>query len=279
MSIIRLCFIALSLGSICVLGSMPSLVASTTRSSPNAEQVLYDGSQGGLPAEQGHLTYGTNDAQATQSFSNGATTLDTTANNSIAAGYGYIGNSFDRTTGYTVRFTVQVASEDHANNDRAGFSIIALSSDHQGIELGFWTDQIWAQNYDNTNQFTHGETAPFSTTAALTTYDLTIFGDTYTLRSGGNDLLTGSLRDYSSFCSTPGAPRPCPYAIPNALFLGDDTTSAQAKILFSFASLTLGTPEIPTPTTTISPSATAMPSATPTPQSTRLFLPALMKAP
>lgn len=257
MSIVRLCIITLSLGAIAMLGSMPSLGSSTIRSSPNADQVLYDGSLGGLPAAQGHFTYGTNSAQAMQSFSNGATTLDTTASNNIAAGYGYVGSggtTFDRTTGYTIHFTVQITSEQHLNNNRAGFSIIALSSDNQGIELGFWANQIWAQNYDSTTQFTHGEQASFDTTAALTTYNLTIFGDTYTLQSGGNVVLTGSLRNYSSFC--PGIPSAgCPYAIPNFLFLGDDTTSAQATIVFSFALLT------------------------PMPQTAHLFLPILMKAP
>jgi len=50
-------------------------------------------------------------------------------------------------------FTVQVVEEYHADSDkdgdgvgdRAGFSVIALSSDAQGIEVGFWKDQIWAQ--------------------------------------------------------------------------------------------------------------------------------------
>lgn len=300
MRIARLCLTMFALGLLFVLGSLPSLVSSTTRPSPNAGLVLYDGSRGGLPDSQGKFGYGPPGTQATQSFSNGVTTFDTTASDTISAGYGYIGATdsitFDRTTGYTVRFTVQIASEQHANNDRAGFSIIALSSDNKGIELGFWKDQIWAQNYDGTTQFTHGESQSFNTTAALTTYDLTIFSGTYTLRSGGTVLLTGSLRDYSSFCSNNPIPY-CPYNVPNFLFLGDDTTSAQAKIGFSFASLTTDTPAIPTPTmtatptmtststlpstTSIPPSTTTSPTVTPTlpPQTKHLFLPALMKAP
>ena len=51
----------------------------------------------------------------------------------------------DRTAGYTVRFTAQVQEELHNNNNRAGFSVIVLSSDLKGIELGFWEDQVWAQ--------------------------------------------------------------------------------------------------------------------------------------
>jgi hypothetical protein len=297
MSIVRVCLVALSLGVIALVGGMPSLVSSTTRSAPNVGQVLYDGSLNtGTPDTQGfvYATQPFQAAQATQSFAGGVTTLDTTPARSESAGYfaGILTKTLptlNRMTGYTVRFTVQITSEQHVNNDRAGFSIIALSSDHKGIELGFWKDHIWAQNYDGTTQFTHGEDAEFNTTAALTAYDLTISGDTYTLRSGGNVVLTGNLRNYSGFG--------LPYNTPNFLFLGDNTSSAQAKILFSFASLTLGTPATPTPTITATstpptttatstaptatsnPSATPAASATPAPQTVHLFLPALMKAP
>lgn len=257
MNRVRLYCIALALGSIAMAGRMQS---------PATEVVLYNGAAGGLPASQGHFTYADPGGQATQSFSNGVTTFDTTASNSISAGYGYTGATdgltFDRAAGYTVRVTVQIMSEQHANPDRAGFSMIALSSDHRGIELGFWADQIWAQNYDATAQFTHGETVSFDTTAALTTYNLTILGDTYTLRNGATVLLTGSLRDYSGFCSNNPTPY-CPYGVPNFLFMGDDTSSAQATIRLSFASLMPGPPDVPTPT----------------PQSINLYLPALMKAP
>jgi hypothetical protein len=145
MNRVRLYCIALALGSIAMAGRMQSLAT---------EVVLYNGAAGGLPASQGHFTYADPGGQATQSFSNGVTTFDTTASNSISAGYGYTGATdgltFDRAAGYTVRVTVQIMSEQHANPDRAGFSMIALSSDHRGIELGFWADQIWAQNYDAT---------------------------------------------------------------------------------------------------------------------------------
>lgn len=225
--------------------------------------VLYDGALNtGTPNTQG-LFYAANGPNATQSFAAGVTTLDTTQKKSESAGYSAgIFNKpapmLDRAAGYSVRFTTQLISEDHAGtNDRAGFSVIALSSDNTGIELGFWTDQIWAQD-DDPVLFTHAEEAAFDTTAGLITYDLAIQGDGYALSSGGTSILAGNLRDYSAF----GAP----YTIKNFIFLGDDTSSAQAESKLSFVSVTTNMP-------------TTQPTKTPTetPQHYKLFLPALMK--
>ena len=41
---------------------------------------------------------------------------------------------------------LKLLSETHSTNDRAGLSLIVLSSDLRGIELGFWTNEIWAQS-------------------------------------------------------------------------------------------------------------------------------------
>ncbi|NJR49356.1 MAG: hypothetical protein HC780_07050 [Leptolyngbyaceae cyanobacterium CSU_1_3] len=91
---------------------------------------------------------------ATQTVSAGTTTLNTTANNALQAGYAITAPAafaLNRTRGYTLGFNVQLLSEDHSSNDRAGFSVIALGSDKRGIELGLWTNStqktgsIWAQ--------------------------------------------------------------------------------------------------------------------------------------
>ncbi len=126
--------------------------------------------------------------------------------------------------------SAKINSETHARNDRAGFSVIALSSDQVGLELGFWADKIWAQN--DSPLFTHGEEASFDTTTQHM-YDLAILGGQYKLLADNAAILTGSLRNYSG--SGP------PYSTPNFLFLGDDTTSASASVslarvdMFSFA--------------------------------------------
>jgi hypothetical protein len=185
---------------------------------------LYAGALGGTPDTQGfsYLTDPLFSAQATQSFANGATTLTTTLQISDKAGYFSNSSSIpqlDRAAGYTVRFTTQILEETHNNNNRAGFSVIVLSSDLKGIELGFWEDQVWAQA--DLPRFTHAESTALDTTTGLIAYELRILGNSYTLTGGGASL-SGPLRDYSAEGQ--------PYTFTNFLFLGDDTSSASARI-------------------------------------------------
>jgi hypothetical protein len=84
---------------------------------------------------------------------------------------------------------------------------------------------------------------------------LTVIGDAYTLTANMESILTGPLRDYGSFSGFPD-----PYETPNFLFLGDDTTSAQARIRLSFVSIT-GVERI-MPAVTDIPTSTSIPSAT-----------------
>jgi Domain of unknown function (DUF4347) len=179
----------------------------------------------------------------------------------------------DRTQGYTFNFKVQLNSETTrtagANkdgeglDDRAGFSVILLSSDKKGIELGFWSDRIWAQE-DGTTQkdpsleptnsnpfrtfFTQAEGAAFNTTVA-TDYNLTIVGDTYTLSSvGGSTILSGKLRDYSAFKPQvlPPVTPPNPYNLANFVFLGDNTPQAGAAFTLERAAIVRNTnPQVP----------------------------------
>jgi hypothetical protein len=193
-------------------------------------QILYDGASNVTPDQAPYswlyLTQPLS-ASATQSAGGGVTTLDTTP--AITDRAGYFGNdlvTMDRSVGFTISLTLQLDSETHSSNDRAGFSVIALSSDHQGIELGFWSDRIWAQNVG----FTHGEEASFTTTAALVRYDLTVSGSSYSLSANGTPLLSGLLRDYSSFGP--------PYTSNNFLFMGDDTSEAAAKVELSLVQFT-----------------------------------------
>ena len=148
---------------------------------------------------------------------------------------------FDRVIGYTVSFTVQVELEDHAGSDknkdgiedRAGFSLIVLSSDKRGIELGFWKDRIWAQEGGTgSTLFTQAEGAAFDTQSARRPYALAVQGDTYTLSSNGTPILSGNLRDYSAFNGFPD-----PYETPNLIFLGDDTSSAGANIDLAYVAV------------------------------------------
>ena len=83
-------------------------------------------------------------------------------------------------------------------------------------------DQIWAQNAG----FTKGESGS-ETGGSFANYNLLMQGTSYALFRDSTQILTGLLRDYSSFGS--------PYNIPNFLFIGDDTTSARAS--FDLASV------------------------------------------
>lgn len=138
--------------------------------------------------------------------------------------------NLDPNLGYRFNFTAQVISETHSSNDRAGFSAIVLGQDHQGIELGFWLDRIWAQNVG----FTHGEETPYTTTTGLISYQILVQGSSYYLFANNTQILTGTLRNYCPNFLT--CSNPIPYFVPNFTFIGDDTTSAKAKVAFSAVS-------------------------------------------
>ncbi|WP_254565051.1 hypothetical protein [Oscillatoria sp. HE19RPO] len=167
----------------------------------------------------------------------------------------------DRNTGYTINFTSQILTENHntlsadkngdALLDRAGFSLIAISSDGQkGIEIGFWDDKIWVQEEGdaepppNTNTlFTHtlnpAETVGFDTQTNPVNYQLEVLGDTYQLFANGNPVISGQLRDYTN-ASLPSFLPENPYTTPNFIFFGDNTPSASANFNLSAVSVTTG---------------------------------------
>jgi len=203
--------------------------------------VLYDGSLNtGTPDTQGffYLSYPLTGTHATQAFTSPVTLLDTTPQMSDYAGYfakpiGYA--PLDRANGCQVLFTVRVLSETHISLDRAGFSLLVESSDKRGIELGFWENEVWAQEGGTINPFTHAEGTALTTTNDLIAYRLTVLGDRYTLTANGSTVLSGPLRDYTL---APAPPLPVnPYTTANLIFLGDDTSSAQAQIKLRYAAV------------------------------------------
>jgi hypothetical protein len=145
------------------------------------------------------------------------------------AGYFYTRppeQALDRGIGFRLVFNLRIAEERHVSPNRAGFSLIVLASDLKGVELAFWEDQVWAQS--DRPLFTRGEgSRPFNTWAGLVSYTLAIDGDTYTLSADGKPILSGPLKDYSSF-RTP--PFDFVYRQPNFIFFGDNTGSAAARI-------------------------------------------------
>src|SRR3954451_24944602 len=92
---------------------------------PENTIILYDGALGGTPDTQGQLIFRTSPgALATQAFADGATMLDTMANQADAVGYfanlRAIIPALDRERGYKLSFTVQVVAEYHADSDKDG---------------------------------------------------------------------------------------------------------------------------------------------------------------
>lgn len=127
--------------------------------------------------------------------------------------------ALDPIAGFTLSFELQLHAEAHTSADRAGFSVLLLGHDRRGIELGFWQDEIWAQD----ERFRHAEGAPADTISAEVLYELTIQGIDYWLTADGTRLLDGTTRDY-----TAASPIPDPYEVGDLVFLGDDTGSAWA---------------------------------------------------
>ncbi len=207
-----------------------------------AKTVLYNGLLGNTPDSQGWLSYGTTPVySATQSASSGFTSL---SSSSLGRG-GYsnyrqtqaipVNSAFpvlNRTTGFSVNLQVRVNSESHGHNtngdsldDRAGFSLTALSSDLQGIELGFWTNEIWAQQGGTgSTLFTHSPTerAVFSTTT-MVNYDLLVLGNQYYLSANNTVILQGLLQNYTAFNSAGTGLPYNPYTTSNFIFAGDNT--------------------------------------------------------
>lgn len=234
--------------------------------------VLYDAASRDIPSASVMSFTDFPPGVALPTFSEGATVVDTTISGTDTYA-GWVAGEvmtpdfpiLDSAAGVRVNFTVQMDSEAHTNNDRAGFSVIILDKAAKGIELSFWENEIWVKSDDVTGGlFKHGEGITFATNA-LTDYQVTFAGDTYTLTANAQPLLTGPLRDYSAFAGFPD-----PYETPNFLFLGDNTTSAQVRVRLHFVSVTGTEPLVPTSTGAISvPTALStsqpQPSATPNP--------------
>ena len=185
-------------------------------------QTLYNAGLGTLPEAQGWFfgDFGT----VTEILTNNSVLLDTSATIQTQAGWSEIsGADLNRTNGFTLLFDVLLNSETHASTNRAGFSVIVLGDDKRGIELGFWTNTVFAQS--DSPLFTQAENASFSTTGSFVNYSLTLLATNYILQANGAPILSGPVRNYTAFTGTPD-----PYNTPDYIFFGDDTTSAGASV-------------------------------------------------
>ncbi len=216
-------------------------------SNSNADVVLYDASMGTTPGSQGWI--GIITGSSTESNSSGLLEFDTSTDKADSSGYfsesPFNGGSqhpgmpvLDAAAGFTIRFDLQVISESHnvrddngdGLDDRAGFSLIAISENLQGLELAFFENRVWvyADASEGMNsRFTQAEGVDFDTTVGLTTYDLVVDANGYELFANSVSILFGGLRNYNpsgvnAFIN--------PYDNPSLLFFGDDTSVASSHV-------------------------------------------------
>ena len=250
--------------------SLTSLLQ-TASAWPQTTTVLYDSTVGNALSNQNFDYLAVNLTnpnpflvQASQSYSTPVTVLNTATQLNDYAGY-VIDQAtmptLNRSTGYQLRFNLRVVSENHAGDThRAGFNVILLSEDLYGIEMAFWEDEIWVQEGNGSDLFTHAEGAFYNTTSALTSYELTVISNTYLLAANGTPLFSGSLRQYTDWVPPTLpiiGPLPDPYEQSNQLFLGDDTSAAGAEVWLGDISIET---EI-APTIDVSQTAVSLPEA------------------
>lgn len=219
-----------------------------------ATSVLYDGN--GSPIDLGWLIYRQfpQFPPFTYAYS-GTPTLNT---NLGLGGFGYAGYvnhdynqdglvlvnaqfpSLNRQSGFEVAFNVAVTTESSSRN-RAGFSVIVISNDGKGVELGFKRESSGDRIFAQADDFQEAEdtSALLLNISIATDYVLSILGDSYTLFADGMEVLNGPLRYYQFDPSNSFPPLPFnPYTTPQFLFLGDDTDRGYATFTLGAISIT-----------------------------------------
>lgn len=194
--------------------------------------MLYDGAKGTTPGQQRWIFFATGGVE-TKPKGSAATTFSTLGNRSFQGGYSTIAPfPLERKAGYTIGFDLQVVAEAHVVPNRAGIDLLVLGHDKKGIEMAFWTDQVWAQS--DKPLFLHAEGAALDTTArgrgaaGLIHYELRVRGAAYRLLADGRPVLGGRVRDYTAFEGPIN-----PYRTSDFLFLGDDTHAAAGEFRVS----------------------------------------------
>jgi hypothetical protein len=236
------------------LSARLSLLLAALLARPAAAVLLYDASSGLAPTD-GAWGWGYGQTSSVgRGVTGGAYRLDTTASEGISAGFFknflvYGGPVLDTASGYELGLRLRVNAETHGGSDqRAGFSFIAVGSDvTRAIEVAFWEDSVWAYTLNAGNQFVRGPQASVATTAGFADYLLRVQDQRFDLLMDGSLLFGGDLVDYTpANTSVLGID---PYAIPNFLFWGDDTSSAQSSVdvaRISFEALTPAAAPAPT---------------------------------
>jgi Ca2+-binding RTX toxin-like protein len=236
-------------------GSSPLTLTIDTSPASAPPLRLYDASLPAIPSLQGWLAFGTAVAGGQVRSENG-TILDSLAFLGDGAGYsnwtpsgGTLVNgafpSLDRSLGFSLDVQLRLIDEVHSTSHRAGFSLTLLDQDPtpRGIEIGFWSNSIFSQAGGATPFQSLAQVVNGVDTRQTTTYSLFIQDQSYTLLANNRPLLSGPLQDYSQATLNPLFPYN-PYTRPNFLFLGDNTTSAAARV--ELGTVALGLPLVGT---------------------------------
>lgn len=233
-----------------------TLILGTANANP-ASVTLYNGV--GFPISQGELIIGALNSSggivaSSETIVTGGVQVDTNANLAEYSGYSNynpITSTFvnsplpytlDQSLGYSIFFNVTLDSTTSNDPNRSAFSITAIGVGNLGIELGFESNSIFAQNAN----FTSGESQSF-TTNSNPNYELRVSGSNYQLFANSSQILTGSLRTYNfnPLTSDPPLGTFNPYEIPNFIFLGDNTGQEDGEFTLRSASVTTNTASIP----------------------------------
>ena len=195
--------------------------------------ILYDGDLRSLPEDQGWM-YRLEPPirnQSRQVRVDGAFNLNTGRNLADRAGYfirlpqmethPQAPEILDRQRGYRIGFTLRILSERRAAPSQAGFSLIALSDDLLGVDLGFGAGEIFART-SKLERAEENRALPFRIDTQYADFEMDIRENEYRLSANGEEILAGSLRNYSDAGE--------PYTVPNLLFFGDNAESAGASV-------------------------------------------------
>lgn len=165
---------------------------------------------------------------ANRGMSNPAANTFLSTSTDAQAGYSKtIANGLNSTMGFSIDFSLRLVSESHVSDNRSGLSLIVLDSAAKGVEISFWTDEVWLKNADTAFSHSATERIATSTTALERTYRLTFLNGNYTLAIDGSDAFGGGLRNYGAIAS--GFPATLVYNSSNFVFFGDNTSSAAAN--------------------------------------------------
>lgn len=207
---------ALRFGLLVIAFSTVSLVHATTTN-------LYDASTGATP-DPSPWTKGGSGGDSSGSVVGNSYFELSSASNSVQVAYARSSPlTLDTANGYELAFRLQVVDESHISTNRGGFSFIAIGSDDtKSLELSFWTDHVWAYNYNVIDDFTHGPDLTLDATTAHD-YRLQVQNLNYTLLVDNIRSLSGALQNYTGSGLLP-------YLFPNVIVFGDDTTEASSQI-------------------------------------------------